>query len=405
MNKRLTDSTAAKLPVPATGYTITWCGVTPGFGVRVTAAGARAWVAERRIDGKTVRRTLGKAAGRAAISADAARRMKVDVSSELQQGRDRLAVQREQRKTERAEALTLGAAVTSYVEHKRRTKDGLPLKQRTGDDYLAMVAPAGATKRSGRATLAGPLHALANRSLQRITGDDIRRLYADLAPRGERQRRYAMQVLRAVLREHGVAPAGDDPFGRNTAGAKRIRMAAPQGKPTPIPAERLGAWWRAASVLSTVGADQLRFQLLTGCRPGEAAAIKVRDFDAKGDRVKLHDTKNRSDHVLVLSKQAASIAHRYAKGGKAGDFLFGVADPGKSMDAINEAAGAEGISAHKLRHTFASIAAELLPHYAMKAMLNRAAAGDVDAAHYVHVGEAQLRAGWQAVADFIEAAK
>ncbi len=35
-------------------------------------------------------------------------------------------------------------------------------------------------------------------------------------------------------------------------------------------------------------------------------------------------------------------------------------------------------------------------------MLNHAAAGDVTGGHYVAKSEAQLRAGWQSVADFIE---
>ena len=40
--------------------------------------------------------------------------------------------------------------------------------------------------------------------------------------------------------------------------------------------------------------------------------------------------------------------------------------------------------------------------YALKRMLNHAAAGDVTAGHYVAKSETQLRAGWQAVADFID---
>jgi hypothetical protein len=37
-------------------------------------------------------------------------------------------------------------------------------------------------------------------------------------------------------------------------------------------------------------------------------------------------------------------------------------------------------------------------------MLNHSVAGDVTLGHYVGKSEAQLRAGWQTVADFIEAA-
>jgi integrase len=402
-SKRLTESVARSIPAPPKSYEIHWCPRTPGFGLRVTAAGARAWIAERRVDGKTIRRTLGKAAGAAAISADTARSLQLDVSSELQNGQDRLEVKREKRKAEKVEALTLDAAVRAYVKNKRRTKDGLPLKARTRSDYLAMVAPAGVSK-TGRATLPGMLHGLSVKSLHRITGDDIRRLYAALEPRGERRRAYALQVLRAVLRHEGVTIEGD-PLSPTTAGASRVRLPATKGNPTPIPPERLGAWWKAAGAMATLGADQLKFQLLTGCRPGEAAGIVVGDFDLKGERVLLRDTKNRADHTLVLSKQAAAIAHWHAQGKKPKDVLFGVGDAGKSLDLINAASEVEGITAHKLRHTFASIAAELVPTFTLRRMMNHAGGADTAAVHYVHVSDAQLRTGWQAVADFIEAAK
>jgi integrase len=401
--KRLTDRIARELPLPASSYEICWCPSTPGFGVRITAAGARAWIAERRVDGKTVRRTLGKAAGAAAISVDAARKLQLDVSSELQRGKDRLEVKRELRRADKQDSLTLGAALRAYVKGKRRAKDGLPLKARTQADYTAMVEPAGKTK-NGKPTQAGALHALSSRPLHRITADDIRRLHAALEPRGERQQVYAMQVLRAVLRHYGVAVEGN-PLSPATAGAQRVILAPSRGNPSPIPADRLGAWWRAACEVTNVSGDQLRFMLLTGCRPGEAAGVTVADFDLKGVRVTLHDTKNRTNHVVLLSKQAAAIAYWHAEGRKKRDPLFGVADPGKTIAAINAAAGTEGVTPHKLRHTFASIAAELVPAFTLRRLLNHAAGGDVAAAHYVGVSDAQLRAAWQAVADHIESAK
>ena len=402
-SKRITDTVAKAISAPAQSYAIHWCPDTPGFGLRVTSAGARAWIAERRVDGVSVRRTLGKAAGSAAISSKAARELQTDVSSALQQGRDPLKAKREKRKAEKVQALTLDAAVRDYVKNKTRTKDGLALKARTRADYLAMVLPGGTTK-AGRATLPGALHSLAGKSLHKITGDEIRRLYAALESRGPRRQAYALQVLRAVLRHQGVSIEGD-PLSPATAGAARVRLAMTKGNPTPIPPERLGAWWEAAGGVATVGADQLKFQLLTGCRPGEVAGIRVRDFDLDGERVKLTDTKNRADHVLMLSKSAAAIAYWNAQGKKPTDLLFGVADAGKSLSIINAAAKVEGITAHKLRHTFASIAAELVPAFTLRRMLNHSGGGDTAAVHYVHVSESQLRAGWQAVADYIESAK
>jgi integrase len=392
----MTNKSAQALPLPAKGYAIYWCPKTPGFGVRVTAAGARAWISERRVDGKTVRRTLGKVSGRSLITAAAARALRVDVSSELQRGIDRVEVERTKRKAEKVDALSFGDALRAYVKGKRRAKDGKPLKARTINDYLAMLEPATASKQCGE------LHALANKSLRKITADDIRRLHASLESRGERRQTYAMQVLRAVLRHEGVVIEGN-PLSPTTAGAQRVVLAPSRGNPRPIPPESLGAWWRAACGIDSASADMLRLMLLTGCRPGEAAGIVIGDVDLRGGRVTLRDTKNRSDHVILLSRQAAAIVERHTGRKAKAASLFDVVDPGKTLDTICDDAEIDRIAPHKLRHTFASIADDVVTAATSRAMLNHAA-GDVTEQHYIGLSESKLRAGWQAVADHIERA-
>ena len=104
---------------------------------------------------------------------------------------------------ERQDGLTLGKALREYVDKKRRAKDGLSLKARTRADYLAMVQP-GKTSLAGKKFADGELYPLAEKLLSKITDDDIRRVYAAELKRSVRQATYAMQVLRAVFRWHGV---------------------------------------------------------------------------------------------------------------------------------------------------------------------------------------------------------
>lgn len=412
LTKRLTDSVARALPAPERSYQIYWCRDTEGFGVRVTAGGARAWIMERRVNGETKRRTLGAADGRGAISSDAARKLMITRSSELQQGTDQVEIRRAEAKQERLN-VTLAEAVRQYTEGKRRGKDGLPLKARTKADYLAMVEAGGTTK-DGKPRADGELYPLATRTITRFSGEDMRKLYEQLQKRGQRRATYAMQVLRAVLNWHGVAVPGN-PLGKDVPGRDRIVLPPTVGKPNPIPPERLGAWWRAACAAGRDGApgrvdsaDYVRFVLLTGVRSGESAGseyvdgILVRDLDIVGGRVTLPDTKNRRDHTLYLSRQALEIAKAHAKGKRAGARLFSTRDPGKTLDAICAAAGVPRRGLHDVRKTFASIAEELVSGYTLKRMLNHSDTGDVTGAHYIGKGEAQLRAGWQAVADFVD---
>src|SRR5215471_7786887 len=57
---RLTDALIKRLPIPATGNTITWDSAVAGLGVRVTAAGHRSFVLDYRTRGGRRRRyTIG----------------------------------------------------------------------------------------------------------------------------------------------------------------------------------------------------------------------------------------------------------------------------------------------------------------------------------------------------------
>jgi hypothetical protein len=311
--------------------------------------------------------------------------------------------------SERQDGLTLEKAVREYVENKRRAKDGLPLKARTRADYLAMLEP-GRTSLSGKKFADGELYSLAKKLMAKITGDDIRGVYAATMKRSLRQATYAMQVLRAVFRWHGVVVPGD-PLGRNTAGRDRIVLTQPKGNPAPIPPELLGGWWLAAAAApSEIASDYYRFQLLTGCRGGEIHGSKrygcppivVRDVDRQGRRIVLRDTKNRSDHKLLLSRQAWAIVDRNCFGKEPGDALFAVVDARKTLTWINAVAGTT-VQGHGLRATFASIAEELVSGAVLKRMINHSDGDDVTLGHYVGKSEAQLRAGWQTVADFIDA--
>lgn len=310
---------------------------------------------------------------------------------------------------ERLAGLTLERAVREYVECKRRAKDGLPLKARTRADYLAMVK-AGDISNSGRKFADGDLYPLAGKLLSVITAKDIRDLYSALLRR-ERQAAYAMRVLRAVLRWNGVVIPGN-PLGRDTAGRDRIMLPAAQGDPAPIPPEKVGAWWRAASAApSQLAGDYYRFQLLTGCRGVEIHGdkrygyppIRVRDLEVDGRRILLRDTKNRTDHKLLLSNEAFAIANRNAAGGKPEDALFPIVEARKTLAWINARANTT-VQGHGLRATFASIAEELVSGAVLKKMMNHATGADVTLGHYIAKSEAQLRGGWQAVADFIEEA-
>ncbi|MNG16573.1 hypothetical protein D3C84_1005010 [compost metagenome] len=72
----------------------------------------------------------------------------------------------------------------------------------------------------------------------------------------------------------------------------------------------------------------------------------------------------------------------------------------------HELSAATGIAfvPKNLRAAFASIASNLMNLHTYKRVMNRGRKNDTDDINYIKKLESELRAAWQAVADFIEAA-
>lgn len=56
---RLTQAAVERQSAPSTGRLVYWDRHLPGFGLRITAKGAKSWVAMYRVNGKTVMETIG----------------------------------------------------------------------------------------------------------------------------------------------------------------------------------------------------------------------------------------------------------------------------------------------------------------------------------------------------------
>jgi len=110
--------------------------------------------------------------------------------------------------------------------------------------------------------------------------------------------------------------------------------------------------------------------------------------DCDAGKVVLRDTKNLSDHKLLLARQALEIAAKHCAGRKPDGVLFPITDARKTLKWINAQAKTT-VQGHGLRDTFASIAEELVSGGLLKRMLNRSVAGDVTLGDYVGKSEAQ----------------
>ena len=88
--------------------------------------------------------------------------------------------------------------------------------------------------------------------------------------------------------------------------------------------------------------------------------IRVGDVDQRAGRVLLRDTKNRSDHKLLPSRQALEIAKRNCAGRKADEPLFPIVrkgvPKGRQRRVVHDVRGDEGASITGARTAAISLA-------------------------------------------------
>lgn len=109
----------------------------------------------------------------------------------------------------------------------------------------------------------------------------------------------------------------------------------------------------------------IRLLALTGCRLGEIVKLKWEEVDLEGQALRLGDSKTGAS-VRPIGKSVVELLKTIQPEQPVGFVLYGVRNPDISYGALDSAvdrlvktAGLEGVTAHTLRHSFASVAADL----------------------------------------------
>ncbi|SMF43347.1 tyrosine-type recombinase/integrase [Pseudogulbenkiania subflava] len=386
------------LEPPLAGQRLTVHDITqPGLQLRVTSSGVKTFCVFKRVaGGQPERVTIGRYPELTIAQARAAAR---GIINQLASGTS-LNTGKRQAKAAKADTPTLREAIEEYCAKARRVSDDKPLKPRTQDDYKAMVKNS-VTKRTGYVTKAGELLPLADKLLTDITADQIRGVYDTVHAHSARRANYAMVVLRAIFNYFEV-PIPENLFSKTTARRKRIHLAPAGVAGECIHMDDVGKWWRLLKEMEESDAvNYLKFLIITGCRPSEPLQITIENIDFTRRWVTLVDTKNRSNHVLMLSDQAWEIVQKQAAGKATGDQLFKTYDAWKTVAKVKEITGVH-FHCKMLRATFATIADSLVSGSTVKRLMNHKQKNDITSTHYIQKNEQQLREGWQAVADWLD---
>lgn len=332
MAQRLTETLVKTVASPAKGNQITYDTELKGFGVRVTANGAKAFVLNYRVGGQERRITIG---GYPEWTVAAAREKAKELKRQIDVGADPMADRHEERA-----AATMGDLCDLYIERH------LPKKRPTSQkDDLAIIEKI-ILPRFGKMKAGAIRYA------------DIETLHRELsatAPyRANRTVALLSKIFSLAVKWEEVA---ENP-------AKGVERNPEHPRARYLDSAELDRLFDAlAAHASQPAANAVRLLLLTGARRNEVLSATWDQFDLnRGYWTKpAASVKQKRLHRVPLSSQALDLLRDMRSGAQSDQFLFPGPDPAKpvadikkSWAAICARARIEGVRLHDLRHTFAS---------------------------------------------------
>ena len=349
----------------------------PGLRVRVTATGAKSYVFEAKVNGKTIRRTIGDVRS---WSIDGARtesnrlRVLCDNNTDPRQlDRDNAAaeaartIEQERQRVEADRAtLTVAEVWPRYMaEGKPRKKN--KWKPRYVADLNKAASLGGVPKKRGIGqTLPGHLAPLMPLALASIDQDTIRDWYAIEKKRAPTQATRAVAMFSGFLSWCATRKEYRDLVNRDCARASGLgdMLPATKRRTDAVEIDQLPAWFAGTGKLrNRTAAAYLQALILTGARREEMATLRWSNIDFHWSKLTIAD-KVDDTRTFPLTPYLASLLRslpRVDSTGEANQYVF--ASPKSKSKRITEPkaphaevladAGIPHVSIHGLRRTFA----------------------------------------------------
>jgi integrase len=293
---RLTQLAAEKLAPPPSGRVVYWDRHLPGFGVRITASGAKSWVAMYRVRGKPVMETIGSLAKVPRVD---------DARQAARESMARAAVGEHPVREKRIDAVrsaanTCKAAMDRYLAQCDRN-----LKPKTAREWRRIFEH-------------DVLPRWGERPLTDIAKADVLELVNDKAANRERKRKgsdgggaavQAGKMLTRLRTFFGWAVANNLAVADPTAGVRRPAKEAQRDRV--LTDDEIRAFWAATDGLGYPFGPLFRLQLLTAQRQNEVAGLRWPEFDNREDpaiwTIPGTRAKNNKPHIIHLGPLAAEI--------------------------------------------------------------------------------------------------
>lgn len=350
---------------PGAKQSIFWDGKTPGLGLRVTASGAKSYIFQTELHGKTLRLTIGdQRAWSISEAQEEANRLKVKTDQGIdprQEAADKKAADQAAAAAKKAqearETVTVAQAWEEYVAARKPLWSELHIR----DHEKVMQAGGDPRKRSKKLTEPGSLASLAKIRLVDLTPELVTEWAQAEAVIRPTRARLALRLLRAFLNwcsRHSTYKAivTSNPAQNNDA---KERLGKAKVKHDVLQREQLPAWLNAIKkIQNPVISAYLQTLLLTGARREEIASLRWEDIDFQWNSMTIKD-KVEDFRIIPLTPY---VSHLLSMLPRRNQWVFSsvsaangrLTDPSIAHRKACAIAGLD-LTLHGLRRSFASL--------------------------------------------------
>lgn len=293
-----------------------WDSDAPGLAIRATANGAKSFVFQGKLGGKSIRLTIGDVRSWDIETGDydrpgareEARRLQTLIDKGIdprQPKADQLSLIEEQRLEAERRDLTVCELWPIYIEARRRKWSARHLA-----DHQNIAHMGGAKAEKGdRRTEPAAMASLMPLRLSEITKERVKAWLRDETAKRPTQTALAFRLLRAFLNWCNDTPSYSGLAGADACSARvsKESLSKQRAKTDCLQREQLPAWFAAVrKIKNPTIAGYLQALLLTGARREELAGLKWLDVDFKWNSLTIRD-KVEGERVIPLTPYVAAL--------------------------------------------------------------------------------------------------
>lgn len=350
-----------------------WDTDTPSLALRATPTGRKTYIFESRLNGSTIRMTIGTLTDwpieQARLKAQGLK-MLVDSGTdprEVERDKQAAAIERKaaafaQEEAAKVAALTVGEVWATYIEERRPFWGELHYRDHI-DKAKAGGLPSGRRGGGKQLTKAGPLAALMPLALKDLDQATIEAWATKEGKTRASSARLAWRLLTVFLTWCAEQPAYAALLPtKNPAKTKKAREALGKAgkKSDVLQREQLAAWFTAVQqIQNPVIAACLQMMLLTGARPGEVLGLRWEDINTQWKGISIRDKVEGTREIPATPY----MLHLLAALPRRNEWVFSsptsasgcLTEPNTPHTRACKVAGLEGLTLHGLRRSFASL--------------------------------------------------